>query len=256
MAIRFLQTNRYTASTTTLTASTSQAALPVAASQNPDRSYVWRSLQQVGVQTIDIDLGSVLDVTTVAVANVKLLGSSALELHQRGDAASPGAAVLVATLATQDADTRAVAAFFTQQSHRHWQLKWTTAGGSDYAELGYAFLGTYLETSVQTAPPTFSRADPSVARFSLDRQATFAQRTSFAYGDWEWRGIREQSDVDLLRTLYRTFGRRAPFFAVFDTSKSWTTWLCRLTSDVVITPINNPASNWYCNVRVGWEEAA
>jgi hypothetical protein len=256
MAFRFLTTNRYTASATVLTASSSATALPIGASQNIDRNYVWRSSTGTGTPTVDIDLGSVIALTMVGVANVKLVGTGVLEFYHRGDSGSPGAATLVATLGTQDTDTRVAVAFFASASHRHWQLKWTNpTAASDYAELGFAGLGTYVELARNIQTPQILRMDPSTGASSVDGQQTFAIRTGFCYGDWAWRGIRESTDIASLRTLYRTVGRHTPFFAVLDSAKTWTAWLVRLTSPVVVAPINTPASDWWTDASISWEEA-
>lgn len=256
--MRFLYENLFSDPGTTLVASSAASALPVGASANPDRSYVWRSLQQSGVQTIDIDLGSVQEVTDVAVANVRLLGSGVLELYQRGDAGSAGSATFVTTLPTQDPDTRVAVKAFASQSHRHWQLKWTNpTAAADYAEVGYVFLGTSLTPDDGIQPPQISRADPSVASQSIDGQQSFASRTGYAMGSWSWVAVDESTVLADLRTLYRAVGRRTPLFAVMDDALGWMAWFCRLATEVqtqILYAEDLDASEFVVSISLGWEE--
>jgi hypothetical protein len=226
--LRFLATNRYRASTTALTASSAVSALPVGASQNPDRSYIWRSVAGTGVATIDIDLASAVAIDSVAIANVKLVGAGVLELYERGSAGSPGSATLVATLPTQDRDTRAAFAFFASQTKRHWQLKWTNPGAAnDYAELGYAFLGAYSEVPTNfRVPVAIDRADPSMGSASVDGQETWARRSKFFAGAWEFVRVSDAM-LDQLRLLWDTLGVSGEFFQVADTGLPWTCWYAR-----------------------------
>jgi len=251
--IRLLHDNLYTASATTLTASSAATALPIEASQDIDRSYVWRSLTETGTQEIEIDLGSVLAVTSVAVANVALVGTGVLELYERGDGSSPGSATLVATLPTQNDDRRTAAAFFASQSHRHWQLKWTNpTAASDYAELGYAHLGTYLEPTINVSVPLpLEEIDPSAVRLSIDRQRRAATRTRYTVGRFVWAYLPD-ADRDNLRALWETAGVARPLFAVLDTSLAWTSWLIYLTGS--LEQMLEEVSGRY-GVGLPWEEA-
>jgi hypothetical protein len=227
--IRLAYVNRYTAAATVLAASSAVSALPVEATQNTDRNYLWQSATGTGVQTIDIDLGAVVAVTCVALANAKVLGTGVIELYERGDAGTAGSATLVATLAAQDAETRAVAAFFASQSHRHWQLKWTNpTAASDYAALGYAFLGQYLEPAVNVMVPiSLARRDPSMESASADGQKSFVTRTPFVVGELRWDAVLA-AQLDQLRALFEAVGVRQPCFIVLDTALSWTTWFARV----------------------------
>lgn len=251
--IRFLWDNRFLEPATALTASSQVTALPVEASQQPDRLYVWRSLQQTGVQTIDIDLGSILSVSCVGVADVRLLGVGVLELYQRGDATSPGSAILVATLSTQDSDRRAAVAFFSGQSHRHWQLKWTNPTGAlDYAELGFCHLGDYLEPSVNVSVPLdVQDVDPSIVTASPDGQRTVTLRTAYAAGHFTWGDLTE-TDRANLRAMWAAVRSAIPLFAVLDTSLSWTSWLLYMASN--LTQQFNEMSNRF-DMGFEWEEA-
>lgn len=231
--IRLLNTNRMADTAATLTASSAASALPADAAVNPDRSYVWRSATDTTVQTLDIDLGSVLAVTAVALANVRLLGSGVIELYERGDGSSPGSSTLVATLPAQDRDTRTTFAFFASQSHRHWQLKWTNPGSdSDYAELGFGFLGTYLEpTRNVRVPARVSRVDPSIGTMAVSGQKTFVERPKYFAGAWEFIEIAE-AQLDDFRSLWDTIGAREPIFMVLDTDLAWTCWLARFVGEL------------------------
>lgn len=250
--IAFLATNRYTGSATVLAASSAVSALPVGASQNQDRSYVWRSATATGVQTINIDFGSVLPVSAVALANVKLVGTGVLELYQRGDAGAAGAATLVATLPTQNTYTRTAFAFFASQSHRHWQLKWTNpTATSDYAELGYAFLGVEVEPTVNVmVPAELGRQDPAVSAASVDGQKTFATRSKYFSGSWTFDHVAETQLGDL-STLFETLGASAAHFVVLDSALAWTCWLARLSGQIGVR-LEEVAGRY--SVSFPWEE--
>lgn len=224
--LRILATNRYTDAATALTASSEATALPVERSQDPDRTAVWRSLTETGVQTIDIDLGSSLACDSIAVANVKLVGAGALLLYRGATLGSE--TTLVATLPSQDRDTRTAFAFFASVSSRYWRLKWTNPGAaSDYAELGFAALGPYLELSRNIRVPSgLQRIDPSVIALSVDGQATHTRRTKYFAGQWSLGEVPE-ADLDDLREVFDALGVHTPYFVVLDTSLAWTCWLQR-----------------------------
>lgn len=251
--IRFAYVNPVTAAATVLVASSAASGLPVGAIANPDRAYVWRSLTQTGVQTIDIDFGAVTAVSLVAVANVKLVGTGVLELYQRGDAGAAGAAVLVDTLPAQDRDTRTAFKFFTEQSHRHWQLKWTNpTATSDYAELGYVHLGGYAESTRNVrVPASITRPDPSVGTPSVDGQKTFVIRTKHFAGAWDFEEI-DEANLSQLRTLFDAIGVHTPHVVVLDDTLAWTCWLARFVGALQWTL--NMVSGRY-TVTFPWEEA-
>lgn len=248
--LRIFSTNRYTATATALTASSAAAGLPAAASANPDRSYVWRSIAGTGAATMDVDLGSSLACTGIAVANVKLVGAGVLELW-RG--ATLGAeTTLVGTLPTQDRDTRTAFLFFGSQSSRYWRLKWTNPGAaSDYAELGYCALGLYTElTRNIVVPADIARIDPSLSAVSVDGQETVARRTKYFAGTWAFADCDETMLGDL-RSLFDSLGKHTPYFVVLDTSLAWTCWLQRSTGELG-TGLSVMAGRY--NVRLPWAE--
>lgn len=225
--------NEWIKTTGVLTASSAVAALPAAASQSPDRSYVWRSVAGTGVHTLDIDFGSSQSPTSVAVANVKLVGTGALLLYT---GATPGAeTTLVATLPTQDRDTRTTFAFFNATAGRYWRLKWTNpTAASDYAEVGYVHLGTYFEPTINpVVPAEIQRVDPSVASESIDGQASYARRSKYFSGRWQFRGIPE-AQLDSYRLMFDALGVSGPFFQVLDTAVSWSSWLALLAGPLEV----------------------
>ena len=250
--IRFLYDNKASASAAAIVASSAATGLPAGAAVNPDRSYVWRSATGTGTPTLDIDLGSALAATGVAVANVRLVGTGVLEFYERGSAATAGAATLVGTLPTQDADTRVAFLFFSSQTKRHWQLKWTNPGAaSDYAEAGYVFVGTYYEPTINVVVPLpVDRDDPSIGASSVDGQKTYATRTGFAVGQMEFGDVTE-TILDNLRTIFRTVGKRTPFFVTLDTTLAWTSWLLRLSSPWAVR-FGEIAGRYH--VSAAWEE--
>ena len=231
--VAFLWDNAYVAPSTTLTASSSASALPVASTQNPERTAIWRSLAQGGEHTIDIDLGSVESVEAVAVANVRLLTSGALVLQQRGDASSPGSAVDVVTLPAAHSGRRAAAARFTAEAHRHWRLRWTNPlSVIDFVELGYAHLGgSTVPTRNFTAPIDVSQVDPSVVHRSPDGQVAVTTRSAFMRGVIGWEAL-DDADRTALEAIYAGVGHATPIFVVLNEDLDWTTWFVRFVAPV------------------------
>jgi hypothetical protein len=250
--IAFLHDNKYAAAATAYVASSAVLALPAAATRNPDRTFVWRSLTQTGVQTIDVDLGTVMTVSAIAVANVKLLGAGILELYERGDGGGPDVATLVVQLPAADRDTRTAFAFFTAQAHRHWQLKWTNpSADNDYAELGYAFLGQELVPTFNVrVPADIARMDPAAMSVSVDGQKSFARRTKFARGAWEFTAVPEAQLSDL-RALFNTLGVSGAMFMVLDTALAWSAWYAQIAGEMT-WQLESRAGSY--SVRFPWEE--
>lgn len=228
--IRFMDPSRnlWVLPSAVLAASSSAVGLPVGNTQHPDRSKVWRSATGTGAPTIDIDLGSAQAVTSVVVANAKLVGTGVLEVYQRGSAGTAGVATLVGTLPAQDAETRTAFLFFNSVSFRHWQLRWTNPGAaSDFAELGYVHLGTYFEPTQNVIVPTeAARKDPSVLSSSVDGQVTVRRRTPYCDGAWVMQEVAE-AQLDTYRAMWNAMGVGGVFFQVLDTSLAWTCWMAR-----------------------------
>lgn len=245
--------NQWASLAGSLAASSAVAALPAAASQSPDRSYVWRSNAGTGVHTLDRDFGGLVSISAVAVANLRLLTGGALEVSHRGDAVSPGAENVLATITGQDRDTRAAAAFWGAQSHRHWRLKWTNPGAvNEFAEVGFVHLGTYYEAPVNPSVPLdIRRIDPSVVSASTDGQRTAAKRTKYFAGGWAFRNV-DETHLAEIRAEFDALGVGTPFFQVLDTSLTWQCWLAYLAAELGVG-IGEIAGRY--GVSVPWEEA-
>jgi hypothetical protein len=250
--MRLLYSNLWNATASTCTALSAANALPATASQNPDRTYPWRSLTQTADQWVKIDAASGITPTSCAIANPRLQNAGSLKLQRSDDNA---AWTDTGTFPAADADTRVTALFFSDGTHRYWRIYSTNGnpGVADYAETGYVHLGTYLEpTAKPQAPFDIRHTDPSVMRASEDGQVTFAARTRYAAGTIDC--FMAQTDLDNLRTVYRTVGLRTPFFLVFDTSATWLHLLARFTGDWS-KALRGTVSGGLHVVSIGWEEA-
>jgi hypothetical protein len=251
---RFAYDNRWPLSSGTLVASSAASGLPAAASQNPDRTYVWRSLNQTANETLTRDLGSSVACTVVAVANVRPKNAGAVKLYEGGTGSSPGSWNLVTTIAPQDQDTRVSIALFTATA-RHWRIEFENGvpAVADYAEVGYVFLGPSWEpTRHCVLPLNIQRPDPSVGRASVDGQESFTRRTKRYQGGFFFQNV-NQGDFDTHLALERAVGRTTPFFFALDTSLGYQQWLMRLTSDLAVTRRTVPG-RW--DVSYQWKEAA
>src|SRR6185295_11135508 len=107
-----------------------------------------------------------------------------LKLYEAGSGGAPGAYNLVATLTAEDALSLVGYAFFSTTA-RWWKLEWTTAG-TDYATVGYVFLGAYVEAALNPERPSMELVDPSMAVASLDGQKTYSIRPQFSHGGFSF----------------------------------------------------------------------
>ena len=229
--IRFLDTDQYAGAT--LTPTNEVTALPATASQNSDRRFPFRSLTGTIAIDLDIDLGSVTTIDACALANVTLFSGGALELYERGDAGSAGAATLVGTLSAEDADSRVAYLFPTSSAHRHWQLKWTNPSPvSGFCEAGYVFLGTYSELSVNVSAPFATRLqDLSVLRRSPSGGRSTSSHPTIRTAQWRVQDAPE-ADRAIVDDVFRSVGVRVPIFVVLDTAKAWTALLLYFASEM------------------------
>lgn len=228
-AILYKANNRYSASGTTLTASSAASALPAANSQDPDRRKVFRSGTVSVAVTIDVDTGSSQAADTFAACNLVLFSGGAVELYDRGAGGAPGAATLVATLPAADSMSGVAFVQFASRSARHWQIKFTNPSlASGYVECGFAFIGPALTPIVNVSEPLgLERNDPSVAGVSLDGQKTFAVRSQYLTGRLEFYkvGTTDRANLD---AVFASNGVHTPLFFILDPATSWQAWLVRL----------------------------
>lgn len=221
--------NLYTVATSTIAATSEASGLPVTFSQSSDRSQVFRSATGTGVVDVTVDLGASRAVTGWAVANLKLVGSGVLELYQHGTGSSPGAGVLVATITGQDANRKVASAFFASVSARHWSMRWTNPGSdSDYAELGYAWLGTYFEPTVNFSVPMAQQLiDPSRIGRSSSRQRTVQRESVYFTAQPVFEDVPE-ADRDSFQAVYEWAQTATAIFIVLDTTRAWMGYLAWL----------------------------
>ncbi len=230
--------NLWNAATAALTGSSAASALPWTNTQNPERLTVGRSATGTGEAYLDIDLGAgyaSYPVTAIGVANVKLLGTGVLKLQELGVAAAPGAATDVVTLPTQHTYRKIAYAYpAAAVTKRHYRLLFTNPTAvSDYAELGFVFLGSYFEPGVNwSAPADFAYQDPSQIRASDGGQESLRQRTPYYEAGLEFRDL-SQSDFDAMHAIYDLVqGIGTPFFLVLDADQGWQNALVRFTSGI------------------------
>ena len=248
---RFLQTNAWREGAGTLVATSEALALPAAATKDTDRTFVWRSLSQVGDQSLIRDLGVATAATFAGIANLKRQNGGDVELYEGGTGGSPSWN-LVGAFPAQDDDTRLSTLFFDSISARHWKIQWTNGGAADYAEAGYIGLGTMFEPSrLCQVPIDWTPIDPSILRTSVDGQVSVTTRTRYAVGGLSFLSINE-SDLTTFRSMQRSLGRKTPFFFALDTGLSYFQWLMRFSSDPKYTRRHVPGRY---NVEFDWEES-
>lgn len=248
--------NLWSASTSTVSASSEATALPAAATRNPDRTYPWRSAVDTGEAALDLDLGTgytSYPVTAVALANVRLLGTGVVKLQERGTGSSPGTATDVLTLPAMDAGRRITYGYpASPVTARHYRLLFTNpTSAEDFAEVGYVFIGQYFEPAVNfSTPADFPYEDPSVARVSESGQATFVERTPYYAGDLTFSDL-AQSDFDALHAIYQIVRGTTPFFLVLDANQAWQNALVQIVGGL---GINRGRSVGRTTVRCPYQE--
>lgn len=251
MDVRILSENLWTEAG--IAASTEVTALPAAASQHPDRSYVWRSLNDVSDKYLTITLGNAAAATMIGIANLRRVNGGAVVLQQAGSGASPGAWTDVVTLPDSDPITRVTLAFFDSTTAKHWRLKLVngTPAAADYAEVGVVGLGEYYQPERRMAArfdmPIF---DPSVITRSVDGQETGTARTQYTSFEVSFIAAPDEDREDL-EALYRSLSVRATIFLSLHETISWQWFYGRLRS-----PFNRePIGGRQLMLNVGFEEA-
>lgn len=253
--MRILATNRFIGPSTILTASSSVLSSSPYQIKNPDRSLKWRSSTATTAQTVRADLGGIYPVNGAGGADIKVIGAGALELYHEGDAGSPGASVFMGTFSAQDLATRVALLWPVLSSHRHWLFNFTNPTAvSDYAELGFASLGQYVEPSRDIHTPAGSRTNPTIVSPSGDGQKSFARRTRYAAGTWKWKPSHDTAVLAEMQAVEDVVGVDIPFFAAQDLTQTRMMWLCHLTSGVRYQYIDEGQQRLTA-VEVGWEEA-
>jgi hypothetical protein len=239
--------NRWSAGT--ITASSAASALPAAASQSTDRTAVWRSTTTAAAETLDLDAGASVAITCAAIANVRVKNAGTVALYEGGTAGSPGAWNLLGTFAAQNASTL-MAYLYVTVTARHFRLQFNNgSGASDYAELGYAFIGTYYEPLKGVVMPVDMKAiDPALEGRSGGGQSTFSQiGRMYDVGRLQFQNM-EDAEFEVLRQVFVSIGIRTPIFIVLTSTISWQAWLLRFTGEFqkprVFSTFYSPAIAW------------
>ena len=249
--------NLWNCAAATLSGSSAVSALPWTNTQNPERTTIARSATGTGEAYIDIDLGAgyaSYPVTAIAVANVKLLGAGVLKLQERGTSGSPGSATDVVTLPSQDAQRRIAYAYpAATVTKRHYRLLFTNpTSASDYAELGYVFLGSHFEPGVNfSAPADVGYEDPSQERRSDGGQKTMVARATYYEGKCLFREMLD-ADFDAMEACYALVTGGLPFFQILDATRARLNALVRITGGLAVPVTTSPGRS---SCEYAWEEA-
>ncbi len=245
-------TNFWSAAPTLLSAFSETLRLPPAASANPDRKYVYRSLMQTSGQWLQADLGTTQTVSAIAVADLKTQNAGTVTLQEGGALGTTWNDVLV--LPDADPDTKVTFGFFDPTSARFWRLLSVNGNGSvaDTFEVGVVHLGGSFEPARSVkrglAVPV---DDPSTVTLSVGRQATATGREQYVAGSFEWDHMTLE-DLRSLDALYRAVGIRRPLFVIVDEDLAWTAWYLRLTGPIGRT---FEEDTYLYSVTVPWEES-
>ena len=252
--IAILHSNLWSLPAAAVSATSSATGLPVTATQNPDRTYLWRSSPTTAEVMLQIDLGSAQSVSYAFLANVRRLNSSAITIEDGGSSASPGAWTNRGTLSATDPGTRIAAVKLTGApiSARHWRFRFATTGAQDYCEVGYAGLGPGFVPAVNMSEPMdLQLVDPAQLLESPDGQRSAAPRSLYWAGSFQFYKTSD-SDRGTFETLYRSFGTRVPFFAWLDQATGWQALLMRLDNQIRVR--EELASPLLFTIEMDWSE--
>lgn len=216
---RILYNNLWTASTSTVTASSETSALPAKATQNIQRTSLWRSAAEATVW-VKADLGSAQAVTGAALANFRVVSGTLSTLKLQS---SPDDAVWTdyATFPAADTESGVTFVFSSSLSRRYWRVLATPTAGTISIEIGIVNIGAYLEPADNAAFPALPVNAPDVVVSAVDGQPSVAARTPYVTSELRWP-VTTLAVAALLRAAYRAVYLRQPVFLVLETSLSWT----------------------------------
>lgn len=235
----------------TVTASSTADGFNVANLKNGERALPWRSDTTGTDEEVIIDLGAAQACTFAALADYVTRSSGAVELYEGGSGGSPGAYNLVATFPAMTALNRLGYVFFNSTSARHWKVTWTTAG-TDYAEAGVVFLGSYYDIGQAPEWPSFDLADGSHVTASIDGQESYALRPHRTTGSFAFLFLSE-TQLGQLHTIFSQVGVAEPFFFILDTGTDWMAWYLRFAGPLSKS-VSRTGSRTY-RVAFSWAEA-
>lgn len=249
--IRFGYQNDLTAVGVVITASTFVTALPPSNAPIPDRTLVWRSTTTTSDQWIAFDLGAAAVVTAACVANPKLHQGGSLKVQYSTDGSNW---TDVSALPAADADSKVTFLWVASISARYWRFYFTnTSAVSDYAEIGYPFIGQYFEPTVNVSLGASTRLTTPFGTMSTVLETPGGQRSTTARarrasGTLSWMALGD-ADLASLQALFRAVDYGTPFFLVLDDARAWTAWLAYFDSPLsrtweLVTGQFDPTFNW------------
>jgi hypothetical protein len=230
---------------TAITALTENTLYPVINTQDQRLAKTYQSTA-VTAQTITIDLGIALTVTTVAILNHNFSNSTAMTVVVSANSANSWPGATSETL-TYNAGT--ILKFFTGHTYRYWQFQITDPSNTDgYLEIGRLWLGDYI-----TIAPS-SLLNFKVSKLRSDNVLHGRGRQKYATLGIGWRKIElsfpptNYTMVNKIETMYDIVGKHSSFiFCNFDSIRTYgivEPLYGSITNDLVFTHDNNMKFNY------------
>ena len=241
--------NLWSAAASIVTASSAVVSLPPAATQNTQRTSVWRSTLE-SAPAIQVDLANTLDATRVALADFRVVQGTLSTLKLQWSADGSSGWTDAATLPTVDAEAHTQYAAFGTLTKRYWRLLATPTAGTIQIEIGYIFLGTITlaPTKDPLVPLGLGLVDDSVVTLAIAGQESVAQRPTYLSGSLFFRNATTADRLGV-NTLVRS--QTGPTFLVVTPSVTWTTLLVNFHGGVLVES-RNPSRH---NLEVPFTEA-
>lgn len=245
MGVRLAYTNLLTASGVAITSSSEATGYVDDNLASTARWKKWRSAISAGDQWVKFDLGSNKSFAVLAAVSAKL--QSGGTLHAQAHATDSWGAPTVNELLTVPSPdyTGVLAAWVATQSLRWIRFYFTNVGAvNDYAEMGVAFAGPYLEPSTSIAPGVaMRRVDPSAHRHAIGGQRSTVVRPKFHELSGVFR-LQSASARDDLRTAFETNGASIAALFSFSPGTQGLTFYGTLAPDLSATHLENSADLW------------
>lgn len=224
--MRVMYQNRVDLSTTTITAGSAAADLPVANIAHPHRTKVYRTGTSAAAEWILIDLGGAMAVQSVVILDHTLTaGDSAIKLQ--GNATNVWTAPSVDQTITYNASVMA-AYLSASQSYQYWRIIFTKSAAGQTRDIGRVYLGPYDEYARGPKIPDGIRIKPvdlSITERARGGQTYSDILDSYDEIDIEFPEALADAQSAQIFALAASCGTHTPFFVSIDPTNHGYSWL-------------------------------
>lgn len=203
----------------TLTASSEDSRYPVENVQNQRLGKPWRTLVATGVTCV-VNLGSALDVTTIAIAGHAFTGSAAvtIEANASDSWGSPSFSTSLTIL-----DGVILKFLAAAQTYQYWRFVIGDDGATvDYLDIGRLWLGEYIQlTPSSTYDFKVSKKRSDMVSYGRGRQKFATIGVGWREFDLSFRSM-EGTALTEVQTMYDSVGKHSSIiFCNFDSLRDY-----------------------------------